>query len=103
MLFLFFICLEFLIIRFVISTFTQIFFIEMSFVLLPPPPGGHVLNLEETPDDQPTLVYKRDTQASAFTIVLQVGRERSTALMAELFVSSGFCLVLALVSQDWSF
>ena len=33
-----FVCLEFLIIWFVISTFTPIFFIEISFVLLPPPP-----------------------------------------------------------------
>ena len=31
-------CLEFQMIRFVISTFSPIFFIEISFVLLPPPP-----------------------------------------------------------------
>ena len=37
---LFFVCLEFQIIRFVISTFTPIFFIEISFVLLPPPSPG---------------------------------------------------------------
>ena len=36
--FLFFVCLEFQVIRFVISTFTPIFFIEISFVLSPPPP-----------------------------------------------------------------
>ena len=35
--FLFFVCLEFQIIWFVINTFTPIFFIEISFVLLPPP------------------------------------------------------------------
>ena len=34
----FFVCLEFQIIRFVFSSFTPIFFIEISFVLLPPPP-----------------------------------------------------------------
>ena len=34
----FFVCLEFQIIRFVISTFTPILFIEISFVLHPPPP-----------------------------------------------------------------
>ena len=34
---LFFVCLEFQIIRFVISTFTPIFFIEISFVYPPPP------------------------------------------------------------------
>ena len=38
LLFVFLFCLEFQIIRFVISTFTLIFFIEISFVL-PPPPG----------------------------------------------------------------
>ena len=32
-----FVCLEFQIIRFVISTFTAIFFIEISFVYSPPP------------------------------------------------------------------
>ena len=37
--FLFFVCLEFQIIWFVISTFTPIFFIEISFVLPPPPPA----------------------------------------------------------------
>ena len=34
---LFFVCLEFLIIRFVISTSMPIFFIKISFVLPPPP------------------------------------------------------------------
>ena len=37
-LFFVFVCLEFQIIRLVISPFTPIFFIEISFVLLPPPP-----------------------------------------------------------------
>ena len=37
--FLFFVYLEFQIIRFVISTFTSIFFIEIFFVLPPPPPS----------------------------------------------------------------
>ena len=37
--FLVFVCLEFQIIRLVIITFTPIVFIEISFVLLPPPPG----------------------------------------------------------------
>ena len=41
--FLFFVCLEFQIIGFVISTFTPIFFIEISFVLLPPPPTGQAV------------------------------------------------------------
>ena len=39
-LFLFFVCLEFQIIRFVSSTFILLFFIENSFVLLPPSPDG---------------------------------------------------------------
>ena len=39
--FLFFVCLEFQINRFVFSTFTPVFFIEISFVLPPPPHPPH--------------------------------------------------------------
>ena len=46
----FFVCLEFQIIRFVISTFTPRFFIEISFVLLPVASRSAAVEYEEDDD-----------------------------------------------------
>ena len=46
--FLFFVCLEFQIIPFVISTFTPRFFIEISFVLLP---QEHIFSSSDDEED----------------------------------------------------
>ena len=59
----FFVCLEFHIIRFVISTFTPIFFIEISFVLLLPPDHQTALLLPTAEKPRPQSTVKKVSAA----------------------------------------
>ena len=68
---LFFVCLEFQIIRFLISTFTPIFFIEISFT-----PPHFVANKEPGASVKPL----RDNLVHPTLAELQIGRESSKRL-----------------------